>query len=135
MKFRVFTDGWSRWNPGISGCWIFIASQDWAVLEKRYKSIGIATNNVAEYTAALLWIQRAIELWAKSIELLADSQLVIEQLKGNYKVKNTELKKIHSEIQSIISNWKGEIVFMHIPREQNKEADRLSNVAMDNNNP
>lgn len=76
-------------------------------------------------------ITRAIQLGATSIELRADSQLVIEQLSGNYKIKNAELKKIAQEIFAEIEDWGGEIRFTHIPREQNTEADRLSNVAMD----
>lgn len=131
MKFVVYSDGGSRGNPGISGCGIFITSADGSICEKRYKYIGIATNNIAEYTAALLGISRAIELGATSIELRADSLLVIEQLSGNYKIKNTELKKIFLQIQEQIAQWGGFISYTHVPREKNKEADRLSNVAMD----
>ncbi len=131
MKVFVYTDGWSRWNPGIAGCGVYITDESWNPLERRFKSIGIATNNIAEYTAALLGIERAVVLWATDIALRADSQLAIEQLKGNYKVKNPELKKLYLQIQDILATWWGRITFEHIPREQNKEADRLSNVAMD----
>jgi ribonuclease HI len=131
MKVFVYTDGWSRWNPGIAGCWVYITDVLWNPLERRFKFIGIATNNIAEYTAALLGIERAVTLGATDITLHADSQLAIEQLKGNYKVKNPELKKLYLQIQEIIEQWWGNISFEHIPREQNKEADRLSNVAMD----
>ncbi len=134
MKFIVYTDGGSRGNPGHSGCGIFITNEVWDSIEKRFKYIWIATNNIAEYTAALLGITRAIELGAKSIELRADSKLVIEQLSGNYKVKNPELKKIFSEIGRVVDDWWWEIVFTHVFREQNTEADRLSNVAMDKKN-
>lgn len=68
---------------------------------------------------------------ATEIVLRADSQLAIRQLSGEYKIKNENLKKIFDEIQSILANWNGKITYIHIPREQNKEADRLSNVAMD----
>ena len=131
MKYIVYTDGGSRWNPGNAGCGVYLYSHDGSIRERRYKSIGIATNNIAEYTAAHLGIARAIALWASEIELRADSQLVIEQLKGNYKVKNLELKKVFTRIQQDIEKWGGEIVYIHIPREENVEADRLSNVAMD----
>ncbi len=100
-------------------------------MERRFKAIGIATNNIAEYTAALLGIRRAVELGATEIELRADSKLVIEQLSGNYKIKNAQLKEIFLQIQDILGKWEGKILFIHVPREQNKEADRLSNVAMD----
>jgi ribonuclease HI len=93
--------------------------------------LGETTNNVAEYTGVLLGIQRAIELGATEIELRADSKLAVEQLSGNYKVKNEGLKVLHAQIRGILSSWAGKIAFIHIPREKNKEADRLSNVAMD----
>ena len=128
---HVYTDGGSRGNPGNAGCGIFITDSEGNPIEKRFKSIGIATNNIAEYTAILLGISRAIELGAGNIEVFADSQLAIEQLAGNYKVKNPELKKIFTSIQSLLADWGGDIHFTHIPREKNKEADRLSNVAMD----
>jgi ribonuclease HI len=127
----IYTDGGSRGNPGHSGCGIFITDREWYTIEKRFKYIWIATNNIAEYTAALLGVRRAIELGANSIELRADSKLVIEQLLWNYKVKNPELKKIFLELQNIVGEWWWDIVFTHIFREQNSEADRLSNVAMD----
>ena len=100
-------------------------------VERRHKYIGHATNNIAEYTAALLGISRAIELGATEIELRADSKLVIEQLAGRYKIKNTELKKIYIHIQELVGKWDGEIAYTHVYREDNTEADRLSNVAMD----
>jgi ribonuclease HI len=131
MKLLVYTDGGSRGNPGPAWCGVFVADQDGNSVEKRFKYIGVATNNIAEYTAALLGISRAIDLGATEFELRADSKLVIEQLSGNYKIKNPELKKIFLEIQERIGKWWGKISFIHVYREQNTEADRLSNVAMD----
>lgn len=100
-------------------------------MEQRYKYLGETTNNVAEYTGAYLGIKRAIELGATEVELRADSKLVIEQLSGNYKVKNEALKAIHAQIRDLVGEWGGKIRFVHVPREKNKDADRLSNVAMD----
>ncbi len=131
MKYIVYTDGGSRGNPGISGCGIYITDDQNQPIEKRHKSLWIATNNVAEYTGAFLGISRAIELWATEIELRADSKLVVEQLSGNYKVKNLELKKIYQSIGDAVAKWGGKIQYTHIYREYNLEADRLSNVAMD----
>jgi ribonuclease HI len=99
--------------------------------EKRYKYLGIKTNNEAEYTAAFLGIKRCIELGATEVELYADSDLVIKQLSGIRKIKKDELKILHSEIKQLISECNIQIRYTWIPREQNKEADRLSNVAMD----
>lgn len=105
MHFIVSTDGGSRGNPGPSGCGIYIVSEDMTIIEKKYKFIGIATNNIAEYTAALLGIKRAIELGAMTIELRADSLLVIEQLSGNYRIRNIQLREIYTQIIQMISQW------------------------------
>jgi ribonuclease HI len=130
-KLILYTDGGSRGNPGPAGCGVFITSLDSSITERRFKYLGIATNNIAEYMGGLLGIQRGIELGATEIELRADSKLMIEQLSGNYKVKNPELKKIWLQIHEMLSNWWGKIIFTHVYREDNREADRLSNVAMD----
>lgn len=130
-KLLVHTDGGARGNPGPAGIGVYITDTERNPVEARYKYLGETTNNVAEYTGAYLGIKRAIELGADEIELLADSKLVIEQLSGNYKVKNESLKTLHSQIRSLVSEWGGTIAFTHIRREKNKEADRLSNVAMD----
>jgi ribonuclease HI len=109
---------------------VYITDENDKEVEKRYKYLWIKTNNEAEYTAALLWIKRCIELGATQIELFADSDLVIKQLSGQWKIKKEELKILHTEIKNLIAN-NITIVFHWIPRELNKEADRLSNVAMD----
>ncbi|MDD2565412.1 MAG: ribonuclease HI family protein [Candidatus Gracilibacteria bacterium] len=134
MNLKVYTDGGARGNPGSAGIGVYITDRENIPVEKRYKSLGVKTNNQAEYLGALHGIERGIELGAKEIELYMDSQLVINQLSGIFKVKNKELAEIKFEIQKAIQAWGGKISFIHIPREKNKEADRLSNIAMDNNN-
>lgn len=131
MKFKVYTDGWSRWNPWNAWIWVYITDWKWKEIEKRYKHLGEKTNNQAEYTGALFGIKRAVELGAKEIELYMDSKLVIEQLSGNFKIKNADLKKIYNDIQDVLWAWSVKVSFIWIPREKNKEADRLSNIAMD----
>lgn len=130
MKLKVYTDGWSRGNPGESGIGVYITDEN-GFEEKRYKYLGIKTNNEAEYTAAFLGIQRCIELGATQVELYADSDLVVKQLSWERKIKKDELKVLHSDIKKLISECNIQIRFTWIPREKNKEADRLSNVAMD----
>jgi len=130
MKLKLYTDGWSRGNPGEAWIWVYITDENDKEVEKRYKYLWIKTNNEAEYTAALLWIKRCIELGATQIELFADSDLVIKQLSGQWKIKKEELKILHTEIKNLITS-NITIIFHWIPRELNKEADRLSNVAMD----
>ena len=133
MKLIVYTDWGARGNPGSAGLWVYITDSTWKKVEARYKSLGVATNNFAEAQGALHGIRRAIELGATEIELKMDSELVVSQLRGEYKVKNPDLKTIYAELGTILANWTGHITYTHIRREQNKEADRLSNVAMDKN--
>ena len=129
MLLKVYTDGWSRGNPWEAGLGVYITDREGKALERRYKYLGITTNNVAEYTGALYGIKRARELGATEIELYMDSKLVIEQLQGNWKIKNEYLRQLASDIKyhlkdiSISYNW--------IPREKNSIADELSNKAMD----
>ena len=128
MLLKVFTDGGSRGNPGKAGIWVYIMNAEGRPLERRYKYLGITTNNIAEYTGALYGIKRARELGANSIELHMDSKLVIEQLSGNWKIKNEYLKQLANDIKY---NSKGvNIEYKWIPREQNGIADELSNKAM-----
>lgn len=129
MRLKVYTDGGSRGNPWEAGLWVYITDIEGTPLERRYKYLGQTTNNIAEYTGALYGIRRALELWATQIELYMDSKLVISQLSWEWKIKNAELKNIYLEIQKIL--WDIKIWYNWIPREQNKEADALSNKAMD----
>ncbi len=131
MKLNVYTDGWSRWNPWIAWIGVYITDDSWAEIEKRYKNLWIKTNNEAEYLWAYYWIKRALELWASQICLYMDSKLVISQLSGEWKIKKDELKKINADIAELMNKFKVKVTYNWIRREKNKEADRLSNVAMD----
>ncbi len=131
MELNVYTDWWSRWNPWVSWLWVFITDNEWKEIERRYKSLWIKTNNEAEYLWAYYWIKRAIELWANFINLFMDSNLVIQQLQWNWKIKKDELKVINNDIKKIINDNNIEVNYNWIARDKNKEADRLSNVAMD----
>ncbi|MBF0913725.1 ribonuclease HI family protein [Candidatus Gracilibacteria bacterium] len=133
MKLKVYTDGGSRGNPGSAGLGVFITDEFGKSLEKRYKSLGIKTNNEAEYLGAFYGIKRAIELGATELDLFMDSNLVINQLSGNWKIKKDELKILNQDILKLISDNSLKISFNWIEREKNKEADRLSNIAMDEN--
>ncbi len=92
--------------------------------------IGRATNNVAEYRALLLGIATALELGADELELVGDSELVVKQVRGEYKVKNAELKPLHAEVRAALSGV-GSWSIRHVRREYNAEADRLVNEALD----
>lgn len=132
MKIKVYTDWWSRWNPWIAWLWVYITDYLGVEIEKRYKNLGIKTNNEAEYLWAYYWIKRAVELWATTIELYMDSKLVINQLNWKWKIKKAELKQINNDIKKTINESNVELIYNWIRREENKEADRLSNIAMDN---
>lgn len=130
-KLKIYTDWWSRWNPGNAWIWVYITDNEWNEVEKRYKNLWVKTNNEAEYTAVLLAITRAVELGGKDIDLFSDSSLVINQLNWNWKVKEDRLKEFKNDIVNLIKDNNLKVSFNWIRREENKEADRLSNVAMD----
>ncbi len=131
-RLKIYTDWWARWNPWNAWIWVYITDEKWLEIEKRYKNLWIKTNNEAEYTAVLLALGRAVELKATNIDLFSDSSLVINQLSWNWKIKEDRLKEFKVNIDKIIKENDLKVSFSWIPREQNKEADRLSNVAMDN---
>lgn len=131
MKLKIFTDGWSRGNPWIAWIWVYILDKNNTPLEKRYSYLGICTNNIAEYKAILFWVQRAIEMGWTQLDFYMDSKLAVSQLSWEWKIKNDWLKEIFSEIQDLVKKHKLKVHYTWIPREENKEADRLANKAMD----
>ena len=128
--YEIFTDGGARGNPGPAGIGVYVVKSGEPVHEIA-EYIGETTNNVAEYTAlvrALEWITAQED--ADSVVLKLDSELVVKQMKGEYKVKNPALKVLWTRAQSLAYTLK-KISFEHVRREQNVEADRLANKAMD----
>lgn len=133
MKIIVHTDGASRGNPGPASYGFTISDGNHKLLYEEGKYIGITTNNVAEYTAvyeALKFIEKKFDKISLSIELYADSKLVVEQLSGRYKMKSLHLKPIFEKIK-ILTMELGGVVHTHVPRSHNSEADRLANLALD----
>lgn len=134
-NISIYTDGGSRGNPGEAGIGVFIKDEKQA-LAKIGKKIGIATNNVAEYAAvieALSWIlENREKLNDFQINFFMDSQLVYSQIIGIYKIKNDNLRKLLFKIREKEAEIKLDINYNHIPREKNKEADALVNMALDN---
>lgn len=129
MELTIFTDGASRNNPGEAGVGVVI-KRNGEPIDTIAKYIGITTNNVAEYSAAILGLERALELGAARVRLFADSELLIRQIAGVYKVKNEGLKPLHSRIKELMARI-GMVEVCHIPREQNRDADALANKAID----
>ena len=121
----VHTDGASKGNPGPAGIGIVIRTPDGREVLAWGRSIGRATNNVAEYMAAIEGLKKARELGARAVRLRADSELLIRQVEGRYKVKNAGLKPLHAELMKVLKGF-GEWHAEYIPREQNAEADALA---------
>lgn len=134
-KIIMYTDGASRGNPGASGAGVFATKGDEIVLKSGYY-LGTKTNNQAEYLALLIGLCLlkgkigAVEFKATSISIRADSELLVRQMKGVYKVKNPVIAKIKGAIDSILEG--ATCTFRHVLREKNKEADLLANIGVDN---
>ena len=130
QKLIIYTDGGARGNPGPAGIGAIIYDEGENILAELSEYIGIATNNQAEYRAVILALKKAIELQASEIDFYLDSELVVKQLNGEYRVRNKDLMPIFLEIKNYLKNF-SKISFSHVRRELNKEADRLANEAMD----
>ncbi len=127
--FTIFSDGGARGNPGPAAIGAVILS-DGKVVEEISKTIGETTNNQAEYQAIVAGLEAAVKLGAEAVECFLDSELVVKQLKLEYKVKNKELAPLFVKVHNLSLKFK-KISYTHVPRERNKEADRLVNEALD----
>ncbi len=122
----VNVDGASRGNPGESGIGVAIFDKDSNLINEACDYLGVATNNIAEYNALILGVKLSTKYNAKRVLFKSDSELMVKQIKGEYRVKNAQLKILFAEAQSLLKklpNWK----IMHVPREENKEADLQAN--------
>ena len=128
----AFFDGGARSNPGPAGYGVYIVDDQSAVLAELHGSLGNTTNNIAEYKGLIAALKWAVDHDVKQITIKGDSLLIIEQMRGNYKVKNEGLKPLHMQARMLVMQI-GDVKFEHVPREKNKDADRLSNVGMDGN--
>jgi ribonuclease HI len=130
-RTRLFTDGAARGNPGPAGAGAVIVNADGHVVAKVGKFLGDdKTNNYAEYMALILGLKRARAMGIKELEILSDSELVVRQLAGSYAVKADHLKPLHDEVKQLLEGFSWHEV-RHIPREENEEADVMSNRAID----
>jgi len=125
----AYVDGGSRGNPGPAGYGVFITRDDGSTVEIK-ESIGITTNNVAEYNGLLAALRWAAENGVRSLTVRADSELMIKQMRGEYRVKNPGLQPLYEEAQSLARRL-ARVTFEHVRREFNQDADRLANEAMD----
>jgi ribonuclease HI len=129
-RVKVFADGGSRGNPGPSASGFVVLDMEDSVLVDKGVYLGVTTNNVAEYTALKLALEECQRLGVSEVDVYMDSLLVVNQMKGIFKVKNRDLWPIHDAIKELLHNFK-HVDFKHVPRELNKLADAAVNRAMD----
>ncbi len=126
----AYADGASRGNPGPSSLGIVLYDEAGGELHRSSRSVGHATNNQAEYRAAIAALEAALGAGAREVELRMDSELVVRQLSGRYRVRNPRLIPLHKRILDLRSRFQ-RVTVRHVPREQNRVADRLANEALD----
>lgn len=130
MKATLFADGGSRGNPGPAASGAVLFDEQGAVLREIGTYLGIATNNVAEWTGLLTGLEAAIELGVKDLTVRLDSELVVKQLSGAYRVKNEGLIPLHARAKTLLRSF-ARVDIRHVPRKQNAAADALCNQVLD----
>ena len=130
MKARLSTDGGARGNPGPAAYGYVLEDDDGTVLAAHGERIGIATNNVAEYSALIAGLEKARELGVGEVEVVSDSELMVKQMRGEYRVKNDALRELSLEAGRLARQI-GSVSYRAVRREHNELADRLVNEALD----
>jgi ribonuclease HI len=130
VKARLSTDGGARGNPGPAAYGYVLEAEDGAVLDARGATIGVATNNVAEYRALIEGLRRAAELGVDELTVVSDSELIVRQMRGEYRVKNQNLRALSLEAGALASRI-GRVTYTAVRREHNELADQLVNEALD----
>lgn len=126
----AYIDGGARGNPGPAGYGVRVEDADGALIEEFSKSIGIATNNIAEYNGLLAALRYALDRGHRAVRIRSDSELLVKQVRGEYRVKNAGLQPLYQEAKRLIGQL-DKVTLEHVRRELNAHADRLANVAMD----
>jgi ribonuclease HI len=127
---HLHIDGASRGNPGEAGFGIHVAAPDGGTAVGLYGYLGRATNNVAEYQALIHALRYALGRGARRVRVFSDSQLVVRQIEGSYRVKHPDMLPLHAEAKALLARFE-EARVSHVPRERNRDADRLANLALD----
>ena len=130
MKARLSTDGGARGNPGPAAYAYVLEAEDGTVLAAHGEAIGVATNNVAEYRALVEGLRKAVEVGADDLEVVSDSELLVHQMRDEWKVKNEALKLLWVDAQELADKLR-KVTFTAVRREHNELADRLVNEALD----
>lgn len=129
-KIKIYSDGGARGNPGPAACAIVIKDETGRIISKHSGYLGSTTNNQAEYSGVLLGLTEAKKLGAAEVNFYLDSELVVNQLSGNFKVKNLDIQTIFVKIWNLSVGFK-KVKYHYIPREENRAADRLVNEELD----
>ena len=130
MKAKLSTDGGARGNPGPAAYGYVLETENGTVLDARGETIGVATNNVAEYRALIAGLEKAVELGVDELEVVSDSELLVKQMQGEYRVKNEALRELNDEANSLERKL-GRVRYTAVRREHNELADKLVNEALD----
>jgi probable phosphoglycerate mutase len=130
VKARLYTDGGARGNPGPAAFAYVLEADDGTVLAARGEAIGVATNNVAEYRALVAGLEHAVELAVTELEVVSDSELLVKQMRGEYRVKNEALRELSTEASRLGRKLRS-VRYSHVAREHNELADRLVNETLD----
>ena len=130
MKARLYTDGGARGNPGPAAFGYVLEAEDGTVLDARGEAIGVATNNVAEYRALVAGLESALARGVDELEVVSDSELLVKQMRGEYRVKNAALRELSLEAARLARRL-GTVRYKAVRREHNELADRLVNEALD----
>jgi ribonuclease HI len=130
VKARLFTDGGARGNPGPAAYGFVLETEDGTVLAAEGEAIGIATNNVAEYSGLVAGLRKAIDLHVPELEVVSDSELMVKQMRGEYRVKNEALRDLY-ETATRLADKLGDVEYRHVKRAHNELADKLVNEALD----
>jgi|SRR3954447_19093176 ribonuclease HI len=130
LKARLFTDGGARGNPGPAAYGFVLEAEDGTVLAAEGEAIGTATNNIAEYSGLVAGLKRALELQVPELEVVSDSELMVKQMRGEYRVKNAALRELYDEAVALARRV-DRVEYRHVKRAHNELADRLVNEALD----
>jgi ribonuclease HI len=130
MKARLYTDGGARGNPGPAAAAYVLEAEDGTVLDARGETIGVATNNVAEYRALVAGLRKAVEVGVDELEVVSDSELLVKQMNGDYRVKNAALIELSLDATHLARKI-GRVRYRAVRRTENELADRLVNEALD----
>jgi ribonuclease HI len=130
VRFRAFIDGAARGNPGPAGAGVYVSAEENLPAEEHFEALGHQTNNVAEYRALLLALRRAAEREASEVSIASDSLLLVQQMLGRFRVKATHLQPLFADALRRAKSFR-RFSIVHVPREDNKKADRLANLGAD----